>query len=104
MNKPTKQAAGFNSGAPALPAGSTHAAVGAPVNRLRSDPDFAEFRGVPLEDRILNVRIQYAAMRNLRAALATGAGEVVGLLLGSHSAQTLCIEGYEPVLFAGENP
>lgn len=104
MNKPTKQTGGYNSGAPALPAGTTPAAVGAPVNRLRSDPDFAEFPGVPLEDRILNVRIQYAAMRNLRAALAVGSGEVLGLLLGSYSLQTLSIEGYEPVLLAGQNP
>jgi periplasmic protein TonB len=104
MSKPTNQTAGFNPGNPALPAGSLHAGVGASINRLRSDPDFAEFPGVPFEDHILNVRIQYAAMRNLRAALAVGSGEVLGLLLGSQSSQTLSIEGYEPVLLAGQNP
>ena len=104
MNKQTRQIADFNPRVPFPPANSTPVANGSSANFLGPSFDFAEFRGVPIEDRILNVRLQYAAMRNLRAALATGPGEVLGLLLGSHSAQTLCIEGYEPVLFAGENP
>jgi protein TonB len=64
---------------------------------LSSGFDGAEFRGVQIGGRAVKVRIKHAAVGELCSRLSNGNGEVLGLLFGSHSAQGICIERFEPL-------
>jgi hypothetical protein len=50
---------------------------------------------------MVTFRIMYSAARELTANLAEGSGEVLGLVLGSHTSEAICIERYEPLILAG---
>jgi outer membrane biosynthesis protein TonB len=103
MVKRTKQVASVDSNPPVLSADLIAGASNTKITPVGATSEFAEFNGVFI-DRTISVRMRYAAVPELRAALAVGQGEVIGLLLGSRSSQTLYIESYEPILPAGENP